>query len=184
MIFNSDTEKGLREQILLYETARNLTDEERAKLFSLPAGTRIREGAKILYSELLKIGINNWIGENAILDASGGLEIGDNNSIGLSVFVWTHDSHRVNLTGENTRNNNDKIIRKPTKIGNNCFIAGHSIIMPGVSIGDRCIIAPMSVVYKDLPDDTIFTPYKKFTQYEKRIEKLEAKIKEFEEKFT
>ncbi|EKO3697828.1 acyltransferase [Vibrio metschnikovii] len=168
----------LRSQILTYFMSSVMTDSERANLLNLPDGTRIREGAKIISPEKLVMGMNNWIGENAIIDASGGLEIGSNTSIGLSVFVWTHDSHKVNMTGENTRENSHKIVRNPTKIGDNCFIAGHSVIMPGVTIGDRCIIAPMSVVYKDLPDDTVYTPYRSFVQYEKRISKLESVIDE------
>ncbi|ODS09940.1 acyltransferase [Vibrio scophthalmi] len=182
-MFDTDSEIAhLRSQILTYHISSVMTDVERAKLLGLKEGNRIREGAKIISPENLMMGENNWIGENAILDASGLLEIGNNNSIGLSVFVWTHDSHNVNLTGENTKENSHKIIRKKTKIGNNCFIAGHSIIMPGVTIGDGCIIAPMSVVYKDLHDGSVYTPYRDFVRYEKRIKKLEKMVKELTDK--
>ena len=180
-----DLDNGeLRAQILTYFMSSVMTDTERAKLLNLPNGNRIREGAKIISPEKLNIGINNWIGEHSILDASGGLEIGSDNSIGLSVFIWTHDSNQVNMTGENTRENSHKIVRKSTKIGSNCFIAGHSVIMPGVTIGDRCIVAPMSVVYKDLPDDSVYAPYRNFMQYERKISKLEAAIKELKSQLS
>lgn len=181
MILDFETEMELREQILLYQCAQGLTDIERARLLQLPEGTRIREGAKILSPKNLKMGVNNWIGENAIIDASGGLEIGSNNSIGLSVFVWSHSSHKVNLTGDNTKENSNKIIRKKTRIGNNCFIAGHSVIMPGVTIGDKCIISPMSVVYEDLPDNSVYAPYKDFFKLDKKIKDLEAEIETLKE---
>ena len=131
-----------------------LTDDERAELLGLPSGCRIREGAKILSKENLVIGENCWIGENAVLDASGGLQIGENTSIGLGVFVWTHTSHLSNLSGDN-QIGSSKIIRKNTSIGSNCFIGGPSVILPGVTIGDRCVIRPLSLIDKDIPSRTV-----------------------------
>jgi acetyltransferase-like isoleucine patch superfamily enzyme len=183
-VINKDVSVELRNQILLYHSTATLADSERAAVLGLPEGCRIREGAKIISPENLTIGENCWIGENAILDASGILSIGNNTSIGLSVFVWTHDSHVMNKEGDNTKSNNHKIKRKPTKVGSNCFIAGHTVIMPGVTIGDNCIIAPMSVVYKDLPEGSVYTPYRdmlkmkeKNGSLEERIDILETKLK-------
>jgi acetyltransferase-like isoleucine patch superfamily enzyme len=154
-----DARTDIRAQILNYEAARTMSDVERARFFGLPEGCRMREGAKIISPEKLLIGANCWIGENAILDASGGLEIGEHTSIGLSVFVWTHDSHKMNIRGENQRENNHRIKRRPTKIGSRVFLAGPSVIMPGVTVGDGCVIAPMSLVNEDLPDGTVYKPY-------------------------
>lgn len=177
--FETDLE-DLRNQILTYHSTSTMIDTERAKVLGLPLGCRIREGAKIISQENLLIGEHCWVGENAILDASGGLKIGSHVSIGLSVFVWTHDSHKMNKEGNNRKENNSKIIRKPTEIGDNVFIAGHSVIMPGVRIGKGCIVAPMSVVSSDLPDNTVYTPYRNFLKYENRIKILEKKIKRLE----
>lgn len=167
----SDERHALRASILMYEAARTMTDVERAAFFGLPQGCRMREGAKIISPENLKIGEYCWIGEGAILDASGHLEIGSHTSIGLSVFVWTHDSHRMNTRGDNRPDQNHMIKRTPTKIGNNCFIGGPSVIMPGVTIGDRCVIAPMSMVRKDLPDGAVFAPYVELTKDVERIKR-------------
>ena len=158
--FNEETSWEIREQILKYNATFSMTDVERAKFLGLPKGCRIRENAKIISQENLKIGTNVWIGESAILDASGGLEIGANTSVGLTVFLWSHDSHKLNLEGDNTKENREKIKRRKTSIGKNCFIAGPSLIMPGVKVGDGCIIGPMSVVYKDLPKGSVYTPYR------------------------
>lgn len=184
-ILDAEVSLALREQILLYHSTATLADSERAKVLGLPEGCRIREGAKIISPENLTIGHNCWIGENSILDASGMLSVGSNTSIGLSVFVWTHDSHIMNKEGNNLKTNNHKIKRKPTNIGSNCFIAGHTVIMPGVTIADNCIIGPMSVVYKDLPANSVYTPYRdmfnileKNAKLERRIEKLEAMLSE------
>jgi len=135
----------LREDILRRIAAQLLTDDERAELFGLPAGCRIREGAKILSPENLFIGERCWIGENAVLDASGGLTIGSDCSIGLSVFVWSHASHLSNLARDN-RIGSQMIQKAPTFIGNGVSIFGPSVILPGTKIGDNVVIRPMSTV--------------------------------------
>ncbi|MGJ0361827.1 acyltransferase [Aliarcobacter cryaerophilus] len=175
-LFDIETNPQLREQILNYFISSVMTDSERAKLLNLSENTRIREGAKIISQENLILGNNVWIGENAILDASGGLEIGDNTQIGLGVFIWTHDSFKSAVMGKNTKTDKKGIIRKKTKIGSNCFIGGPSVIMPGVTIGDKCIISPMSVIYEDLPDKTIYQPYKSFLNIEQELLKKDKII--------
>ena len=145
---------SLRNDILKRFIGLLMTDDEKAEMFSLPEGCRIREGAKILSPEKFKCGKYVWIGENAMLDASGGLEIGDHTSIGLGVLVWSHTSHLANLSMNNVIGS-PLIIRKPTKIGSGCLIGGPSVIQAGVTIGDKVIVLPMSAVTKDVPDYTI-----------------------------
>ena len=151
---NNDRNTQIRRDIALRMMSAFLTDDERAELLGLPSGCRIREGAKILSKENLVIGENCWIGENAVLDASGGLQIGENTSIGLGVCVWTHTSHLSNIFGDN-QIGSSKIIRKNTSIGSNCFIGGPSVILPGVTIGDRCVIRPFSLIDKDIPSKAV-----------------------------
>ena len=181
-MFFDDDDAALRNQILTYHATSTMVDSERAVALGLPNGCRIREGAKIISPEKLKIGEHCWIGENAILDASGGLIIGSHVSVGLSVFIWTHDSHKMNVSGDNTRANRDAIERKPTKIGNNVFIGGPSVIMAGVEIGNGCVIAPMSLVHKNLPDNTVFAPYRNMLDSENRIRRLETRLRSLEGK--
>jgi len=176
-LFNLETPPELREQILKYFASSTMTDAERAKLLGLPEGCRIREGAKIISPENLKIGKNVWIGENAILDASGGLEIGDNTQIGLGVFIWTHHSYVAAILGDDTKTNKKHIERKATKIGSNCAISGPTVIMSGVTIGDKCLIAPMSVVHNDIKSNSVFKPYDDFL---KNDDSLSQKIKDLE----
>lgn len=178
--FDENVPWEIRSQILMYNATFAMSDAERAEFIGLPKGCRIRENAKILSPEKLIIGENCWIGEGAILDASGGLTVGSNTSIGLSVFVWTHDSHKLNIRGTNTRDCQNRIKRKSTSIGSNCFIAGPSVIMPGVTIGNSCIVSPMSVVYEDLPDHTIYKPYRNFLEQEKVIANLEMRLSNLE----
>lgn len=150
-LFNDDERANeLRRQILTYFVSTVMTDDERARLLGLPEGCRIREGAKVISPENLKCGTHIWIGEGAIVDASGGLTVGDHTTIASHVFVWSHTSYRANLAFDNT-SGSPLIERRPTKIGRGCFLGGPSVIYPGVTLGDRTVVLPMSVVTRDLP---------------------------------
>jgi len=154
MVFK-DTERSnrLRNQILEYFISSVMTDEERAELFGLPHGCRMRENAKIICPENLRCGQFVWIGEGVILDASGGLEIGEHTSIGFNTMVASHTSYLANLSLQNGIGS-PLIERKPTRIGKGCFIAGPSVIYHGVSVGDKVVVAPMSVITGDVPSYT------------------------------
>jgi maltose O-acetyltransferase len=43
----------------------------------------------------------------------------------------------------------------PVTIGRNCWIGGHSVILPGVTIGDNCVVGAGSVVAKDIPANSV-----------------------------
>ncbi|OGR00519.1 MAG: acetyltransferase [Deltaproteobacteria bacterium RIFOXYA12_FULL_61_11] len=155
---------SLRSFILRQFISGVMTDEERARLWGLPKGCRMRENAKIISPDKLTCGEYVWIGEGAILDASGGLEIGAHTSVGLNVYLWSHTSFLTNLTMNNIMGN-PLIERKKTTIGKGCFIGGPSVIYPGVTIGDRTVILPMTVVTKDLPGNMVVagSPAKKMS---------------------
>lgn len=40
-------------------------------------------------------------------------------------------------------------------IGNNAWIGGSSVILPGVTIGNNVVVAAGSVVVKDVPDNVV-----------------------------
>lgn len=174
--FAESTPFEIRQQILDYHATECMSDVERAHYFGLPEGCRMRERAKIIAPKKLKIGINCWIGEGAVLDAQGGLEIGDNVSIGLGALIWSHDSMNLNIRGINTREHSRHIMRRPTKIGSNCFIGGPVVIMPGVTIGNKCVVAPMSVVYDDLPDRSVYKPFRELYDFLQVKDSLLAEI--------
>ncbi len=181
-MLDPNTDPELRNQILTYLLSEAMTDRERARLLGLPEGCRIRERAKILAPEKLIMGTNVWIGEGAVLDAQGGLAIGDNTQIGLNVFIWTHTSHMQALAGKTGSLSKEGIEYFPTKIGKNCFIAGPSVIAPGVTIGDGVIISPFAMVDSDVPDGEIISPHLTARRELKKVEKeLRDLRKSFEE---
>lgn len=181
-LFDEHVNAAVRQQIFFQVATAGMSDSERAKFAGLPEGCRMREGAKIIAPHNLRIGRNVWIGENAVLDASGGLEIGSNTSIGLGVLVWTHDSHYLNRMGNNTSSAASHIKRKRTKVGERCFIAGPSVIMPGVTLGPGSVVAPMSVIYHDTASDSTSTPYRDMLSLVSRIAELEKKVNQKSER--
>jgi acetyltransferase-like isoleucine patch superfamily enzyme len=181
LIDQETREQALRSQILLYHSTATMTDRERAAALGLPEGCRIREGAKILCPEKFQCGHHVWIGEGAMLDAQGGLTIGDYTQIGLNAMVWSHSSISQAQHAE-TAVSSRRITYTPTKIGARCFIGGPSVIYPGVTIGDGAVVLPMSVVDRDVPVRGWVTDNRDFRKYESRIEELEARVKELESK--
>jgi acetyltransferase-like isoleucine patch superfamily enzyme len=153
-LHDNERSNRLRAEILRRLLGLIMTDDERAADLGLPEGCRVREMAKIIAPEDLQCGKYVWIGENAIVDASGGLFIGDHTTVASSVFVWSHTSSLSNLMFEN-QSANAYIHRAPTHIGSGTFIGGPSVVYPGVSIGDRVLVLPMSVVTEDVPDNVV-----------------------------
>jgi acetyltransferase-like isoleucine patch superfamily enzyme len=70
-----------------------------------------------------------------------GIHVGAHTYVAFDARVLSHDM---------TRN-----IRRHTRIGQNCFIGGRALILPGVTIGDSCIVGAGSVVTKSVPANSI-----------------------------
>jgi maltose O-acetyltransferase len=75
-----------------------------------------------------------------------GIDVGDGRRIGAAVQVPTAEHPR------------DPALRrqgfesgKPVRIGQNVWIGGGAIILPGVTVGDEAIIGAGSVVTRDVP---------------------------------
>ena len=174
-MFDTDerTQK-LRNEILQRHISSVMTDSERAVLFGLQTTNRMRENSKIISPENLKCGHHNWIGEGTVLDASGGLEIGDYNCIGIYNCIFTHTSY-FQQKHEETCITDKHIIRAPTKIGNRVFFGAHVVVYHGVTIGDDALIMPMAVVHEDVPaGDTVGgAPIGKFKALDKRVKEME-----------
>ncbi len=171
----ADADTALRAQILRYHAAELMTDRERAAFLGLPDGCRIRERAKILAPEKFTCGTNVWIGEGAVLDAQGGLSIGDSSQIGLGVMIWSHSSHLQAIRGE-TAIGRDSIVYKETQIGKNCFIAGPSVVAAGVTIGDGAIISPLTFVDRDVAAGERVSGPGTLRKLEQRLDLLEKRL--------
>lgn len=101
-------------------------------------------------------GWNIEVGENffanyglTILDV-GKVTIGDHVQFapGVSIYTAGHPLHPISR-------NSGYEYGIPITIGNNVWIGGNVIILPGVTIGDNAVIGAGSVVTKDVPDNMI-----------------------------
>mgnify|MGYP001185700955 CR=1 FL=1 len=154
----SQRNNSFRNQILKKIISSILTDDERAKYYSLPTGCRMREGVIIYNQEKLTIGENVFLGSYVILDATSGLTIGSNTTLGPSVKVFSHSTYLANLNFKNDIGiNQDLFLTKQTKIGRGCFVGANSVIAPGVNIGDKCFIHPLTYVKEDVPERSVIT---------------------------
>jgi acetyltransferase-like isoleucine patch superfamily enzyme len=97
-----------------------------------------------------EIGDDVWIGPYTIIDASGGLNIGNNVTISAGVHIYTHDNIKQTLLGKNT-----EIELESVSIGNNSYIGPNSIITKGNTIGNHCVIGTNSFVKKSFSDNSI-----------------------------
>jgi acetyltransferase-like isoleucine patch superfamily enzyme len=70
-----------------------------------------------------------------------GIHIGAFSYVAFDARILSHDM---------TRN-----LRAHTRIGQNCFIGGRALILPGVSVGDSCIVGAGSVVTRSIPANSI-----------------------------
>lgn len=86
--------------------------------------------------------------------------IGDNALIAPNVQIYTafHPTNARERFGEPKEDGSFEFCRTqtaPVTIGDNVWIGGGVIIMPGVSIGNNVVIGAGSVVTEDIPDDVI-----------------------------
>lgn len=79
------------------------------------------------------------------------IEIGDDVHVSRGVRFINHDGGVWIFRKENP---NFDIFGK-IRIGDNCYIGNHAIILPGVTIGNRCVIGANSVVTKCVPDNSV-----------------------------
>ncbi len=94
-------------------------------------------------------GENVYFNVNCVVLDTMKVTIGNNVFFGPGVQVYTA-SHPLNSTER------QKIeFAKPVSIGNDCWIGGNSIILPGIIIGNGCTIGAGSVVTKNIPENCL-----------------------------
>jgi maltose O-acetyltransferase len=100
------------------------------------------------YGSLISIGDRAFINYNAIILDSTPVTIGERTWIGpcLQLYTATHPLDAATRTAARPLES-----AKPITIGNDVWIGGGVIILPGVTIGDEAVIGAGSVVTRDIP---------------------------------
>ena len=103
--------------------------------------------AVIDYPWHLQMKNKSSLGEKCWVYAMANISIGELSCIGKDVYLLTgsHDISRSTFD----------LITKPITIGNGCWIATASTVLPGVSIGDYSVVAAGSVVAKSVDNHSV-----------------------------
>lgn len=101
------------------------------------------------YGNLIHAGEGVFINFGCTILDGGGVYIGKGTLIAPGVHIYTAE-HPVNADERDVWEN-----CRPVRIGERCWIGGHSTICPGVTIGDRTVIGAGSVVIRDIPSDCV-----------------------------
>ncbi|BCS23504.1 sugar O-acetyltransferase [Aspergillus puulaauensis] len=120
-------------------------DEEDAVLHEYPW---IERPINIDYGTNVKVGSNVFINFNCTILDTCTVSIGSRTLIGpnVSLFSGTHPVDPDLRNGTYGPEMGGRVT-----IGQDCWIAGNAIILPGVTVGDGCTIGAGSVVTKDVP---------------------------------
>lgn len=102
------------------------------------------------YGYNIEIGEDFYSNHNLIILDCAKVSIGDNVFIAPNCGFYTA-GHPLDYK---TRNEGLEFA-KPIKIGNNVWIGGNVVVLPGVTIGDNSVIGAGSVVNKDIPENVV-----------------------------
>lgn len=98
----------------------------------------------------IEIGENFYANYNCVILDCAKVKIGDNVMFGPNVSIYTV-GHPLEREMRNTRLES----ARPITIGNDVWIGGSVVILPGVHIGDGAVIGAGSVVTKDIPPEVL-----------------------------
>jgi acetyltransferase-like isoleucine patch superfamily enzyme len=102
------------------------------------------------YGTNIEVGENFYANYNLTILDVGKVTIGDNVLIAPNVSIYTA-GHPVDAKCRNSGAEYGIDI----SIGDNCWIGGNVVIVPGANIGNNVVIGAGSVVTKDIPDNVI-----------------------------
>lgn len=100
------------------------------------------------YGSHIEVGENFYANINCVMLDVGKITIGDNVLFGPNVSIYTA-GHPIHPESRNSGYE----YGIPVTIGDNVWIGGSCVILPGVSIGNNVVIGAGSVVTKDIPDN-------------------------------
>lgn len=112
------------------------------------------------YGDNIYFGNNCEVNMNCVFLDDNRITIGDNALIAPNVQIYTafHPTNAKDRFGEPKEDGSFAFCKTqtaPVTIGNNVWIGGGAIIMPGVTIGDNVVIGAGSVVTRDIPSNKI-----------------------------
>lgn len=118
------------------------------KLIIAKCGENVNIEKGAVFSSKVEMGNNSGIGINASI--GGTVIIGNDVMMGPECTIYTRNHKFDDVT--TTMREQGFQEEKPVYIGDDVWIGGRVIILPGVNIGSHSIIGAGSVVTKDVPE--------------------------------
>ena len=110
----------------------------------------IHNDTLLISKDYLKIKNNVWIGQNSVLDGTGGLTIKNGVRIGMQSQIWSHAKTGEEIEGCILN------VAQPTTIEDEVWIQGNCLIGSGISIGYRSIGLLGSVLHQNINSNKVF----------------------------
>lgn len=102
------------------------------------------------YGYNIEVGENFYANHNLVILDCATVKFGDNVFIGPNCSFYTA-GHPL----EAKQRNEGLEYAHPITIGNNVWLGGNVVVLPGVSIGNNTVIGAGSVVTKDIPENVV-----------------------------
>jgi maltose O-acetyltransferase len=112
------------------------------------------------YGNNIYFGNNCEVNMNCTFLDDNKIVVGNNALIAPNVQIYTafHPANAADRFGEPKEDGSFEFCKTqtaPVVIGDNVWIGGGAIIMPGVTIGDNVVIGAGSIVTRDIPDNVV-----------------------------
>ncbi len=102
------------------------------------------------YGYNIEIGENFYANHNLVILDANKVKFGDNVFIAPNCGFYTA-GHPINAD----MRNEGLEYAKPIEIGNDVWIGGNVVVLPGVKIGNNVVIGAGSIVNKDIPSNSV-----------------------------
>ncbi|QNU16306.1 acyltransferase [Thermomonas sp. XSG] len=99
--------------------------------------------------QYLNLGDFVQIGPEAMIDATGGVEIGAGSILAPQVWIYSRTHHFGDAATALPFDN--VVLTKKVTVGRYVWIAARATILPGVTIGDGAVVGAGAVVSRDVP---------------------------------
>ena len=122
----------------------------RERLAAAGDGAEVRPPFYCDYGWNIHLGAGAYLNFNCVILDVASVVIGAGTQIGPAVQIYAADHPRDPVIRRSGRE-----LGRPVTIGENVWIGGGAIILPGVRVGDDAVIGAGSVVTRDVPAGTV-----------------------------